>query len=89
VILVDDGLGAGLAQLAAVQALRHCHPQECVVATPWATTAAAAAVARHTELIIMLASEAELNDRGGHWQRAIGDDDAVGLLDRYRRRAVE
>jgi putative phosphoribosyl transferase len=89
VILVDDGLGTGLTQLAAVQALRRCHPQECVVATPWATAAAAAAVARHTELLIALASEEEANDRGDHWQRAIGDDDAVGLLDRCRRRTVE
>ena len=47
VILVDDGLGNGLMQLAAVRALRCMHAARCVVATPYATPDALQRVALH------------------------------------------
>jgi putative phosphoribosyl transferase len=50
VILVDDGLGVGLEQLAALTALRHRHVGQCIVATPKATAGALERVARRAAI---------------------------------------
>jgi putative phosphoribosyl transferase len=57
VILVDDRLGAGLAQLAALQALRRLHPQQCVVAVRAGDQAAMQRVMRQADLVIALEVE--------------------------------
>ncbi len=54
VILVDDRLGAGLSQLAALQALRRLHPQQCIVAVRAGDEAALQRVARQADLVIAL-----------------------------------
>lgn len=85
VILVDDGLGSGMAQLAALQALRHFRAQSCIVATPVGTKAAVQRVARWADTVVALASvEDELLSGGRHWQQALGDDEAAVLLERCR-----
>jgi putative phosphoribosyl transferase len=57
VILVDDRLGAGLAQLAALQALRRLHPQQCIVAVRAGEEAALQRVTRQADLVIVLEVE--------------------------------
>lgn len=85
VILVDDGLGSGLVQLAALQTLRRFHPQQCIIATPWGTIAALQRVAAWADGLVALASAAdEAPDRVFHWSSPLGDDDAVALLGQYR-----
>jgi putative phosphoribosyl transferase len=85
VILVDDGLGSGLIQLAALQTLRRFHPQQCIVATPWGTTTAIQRVARYADVVVALANGADgSTDSVFHWWSPLGDDDAVELLDLCR-----
>lgn len=89
VILVDESLGDGLVQLAAIQSLRYAHVHRCIVATPWATAAAVERVARFTDELIAL--EVLGDNRDGdelHWNRLIGDDETPALLDRCRMRSV-
>jgi putative phosphoribosyl transferase len=82
VILVDDGLGSGLVQLAALQTLRRFHPQQCIVATAWGTTAALQRVAGWADVLVALASAVdEPTDSVFHWRSPLGDDDAVALLE--------
>jgi putative phosphoribosyl transferase len=89
VILVDDGLGTGLVQLAALQTLHYFHPLQCIVATPWGTAAALQRVARRADVLVALESEAdEQTDTLFHWQSPLGDDDAVALLDQCRSPAL-
>jgi putative phosphoribosyl transferase len=89
VILVDDGLGSGLVQLAALQTLRRFHPQQCIVATPWGTTAAQQRVAGWADVLVALASgEDEPTDSVFHWWSPLGDDDAVALLEQCRQRGA-
>jgi putative phosphoribosyl transferase len=57
VILVDDRLGVGLAQLAALQALKKLHPQQCIVAVRTAEEAALQRVMRQADLVIALEIE--------------------------------
>jgi putative phosphoribosyl transferase len=54
VVLVDDRLGAGLVHLAALQALRRLHPQQCIVAVRTASSAALQRVARQANLVVAL-----------------------------------
>ena len=85
VILVDDGLSNGLLQLAALAALRHYHPQRCIVATPYGTQSALGRIARMAnELVALTYGTGERQDAIKHWQHALGDDDAVALLHRWR-----
>jgi putative phosphoribosyl transferase len=85
VILVDDGLSNGLLQLAALAALRHYHPQRCIVATPSGTPAALGRVARRAdELVTLTHSTGEREDARTHWQHALGDDDAAAMLHRWQ-----
>jgi predicted phosphoribosyltransferase len=85
VILVDDGLGDGLVQLAALYALRRQHPRRCIVATPYASNAAMQRVARRADVIVALSSVPDDEDSPlGHWRHSVGDDDAAILLDRLR-----
>jgi putative phosphoribosyl transferase len=89
VILVDDGLGNGLVQLAALQTLRHFHPQQCIVATPWGRTGALQRLAGRADVVVALASGAdEPTERVFHWWSPLGDDDAVALLDQCQQRKV-
>jgi putative phosphoribosyl transferase len=86
IFLVDDGLGSGLPQLAALQALRSAHGYHVIVATPYATELAAQCVARHADGLIALArSQDRLGERGPQWSEPLDDDQAALLLKRYRR----
>lgn len=81
VILVDDGLSNGLLQLAALAALRHYHPQRCIVATPHGTPPALAQIARVAdELVTLPHTGDERPDAITHWQHALDDDTAIALL---------
>jgi putative phosphoribosyl transferase len=85
VILVDDGLGDGLVQLAAIRALRRMHAARCIVATPFATPAAIQRVARRADLVLALATEADdQHDGRGHWRQPLDDEFAAALLESYR-----
>jgi predicted phosphoribosyltransferase len=85
VILVDDGLGDGLMQLAAIRALRRMHAARCVVATPFATPDAIQRVARRADLVIALSSSAAVQQDGhGHWGYFLDDDVAAALAEAYR-----
>jgi putative phosphoribosyl transferase len=57
VILVDDRLGAGMVQLAAIQALRRLHPQQCIVAVRTGAAAALERVTQQADLVIALEVE--------------------------------
>lgn len=57
VILVDDCLGPGLAQLAALQALRRLHPHKCIVAVRVGEEAALRRITRQADLVIALEIE--------------------------------
>jgi putative phosphoribosyl transferase len=88
VILVDDGLGGGLLQLAALQALRRLHPQRCIVATPYGASVAARLVARRADTLVALATEpGEPREAAWQWHQALGDDDAAVLFERCRAHA--
>jgi putative phosphoribosyl transferase len=85
VILVDDGLGAGLMQLAAITALRHMHVARCVVATPAATPAALQRVARRADQVLALTSgEGAQTDGCEPWHHPLDDSVAAGLVDIYQ-----
>jgi putative phosphoribosyl transferase len=89
VILVDDGLSNGLLQLAALAALRHYHPQRCIVATPYGTQSALGHIARMAdELVALTDGTGERQDVIKHWQHALGDDDAAALLHRWQMAAA-
>lgn len=61
VILVDDRLGTGLVQLAALQALRRLHPQQCVVAVRTGSEAALQRLTCQADLVIALEIEGVSN----------------------------
>jgi len=85
VIVVDDGLDSGLAQLAALQALRRLHPQRCIVATPYSTSIAAQLVAQRADALVALTTVAnEYRDEVSPWRQALGDDEAALLFERFR-----
>jgi putative phosphoribosyl transferase len=85
VILVDDGLSNGLLQLAALAALRHYHPQRCIVATPYGTQSALGHIARMAdELVVLTHVTGDHQAAIKHWQHALGDDDAAALLHRWQ-----
>ena len=85
VILVDDGLGDGLMQLAAIRALRRMHAARCVVATPCAAPDAIQRVARRADLVLALSSSAAVQQDGrGHWSYLLDDDVAAALAEAYR-----
>lgn len=85
IILVDDGLGSGLAQLAALQALRRAHGHRLIVATPWATDAAAQRVLWRADALIALTRvEDQPGRRAPCWSAPLDDDPAAMLLKRYR-----
>lgn len=85
VILVDDGLGSGLGHLAAIRALRRYHPQGIVIATPFGTEMALAAVERWVDAVACLEPVASgEDDPVDRWICSIDDDEAAGLLGRLR-----
>jgi putative phosphoribosyl transferase len=85
VILVDDGLGAGLMQLAVLQALRHYHPQRCIVASPGGSSATVEQVARCADALVVLSSEANTRTNDNwRWRYPLGDDDAIELMASWR-----
>lgn len=85
VIVVDDGLGDGLVQLAAIRALRHMHAARCVVATPCARPDAIERVARRADLVLALPDEtASQQDGHGHWVYPLDDEVAAALAETYR-----
>ncbi|HWQ13848.1 MAG TPA: phosphoribosyltransferase [Roseiflexaceae bacterium] len=80
-ILVDDGLGSGLAHLAAMRVLRRFHPQRFVVATPFGSEAALACVARTADEVVCLERAAPGSaDLAARWIWPVGDDEAAELL---------
>jgi predicted phosphoribosyltransferase len=90
VILVDDGLGDGLVQLAAIRALRHMHAARCVVATPCATPEAIQRVARRADLVLALSNEATVQQDGrGHWRHSLDDEVAAALAESYRQQGAD
>jgi putative phosphoribosyl transferase len=89
VILVDDGLNTGLLQLAALAALRHYHPQRCIVATPFGSPAALEHIARRAdELVTLTHGTGEHQGAITRWQHALGDEDAAALLHRWQMDAA-
>ena len=85
VILVDDGLGDGLVQLAAIRALRHMHAARCVVATPYATPTAIQRVARRADQVLALDSEAIQTDSHGQLHQLLDDEAAAAMVESYRQ----
>jgi len=85
VILVDDGLSSGLAQLAALQALRRYHPVACLLATPRADEHILRMIRPWADEVIVLNlhSHSATNTVDG-WQMPLSDEDAALLLERYR-----
>lgn len=89
VILVDDSLGDGLVQLAALQSLRHAHVHHCVVATPRGTAPAVQRVARLAdELVALEVLDVAQPGDDFYWHRPLGDDETPALLERWRMRSV-
>ncbi|MEM8532081.1 MAG: phosphoribosyltransferase family protein [Chloroflexota bacterium] len=81
VILVDDGIGSGLAQLAALQAVRRRHPRRCIVATPGGAVNALQHVAKQADVVVSLTWETEPHQ--GHLaqiEQPIPDDETVALF---------
>lgn len=81
VILVDDGIGSGLAQLAALQAVRRGHPRRCIIATPGGSVNALQHVAKQADMVVSLTWETT-PDQDNWAQRAqpIPDDEAIALF---------
>lgn len=85
VILVDDGLRSGLAQLVALQALRHYHPARCLLATPRGGAEARRLVTPWVEQVVALThQEPGRDDAVDGWRMPLSDEDAAILLERYR-----
>lgn len=86
VILVDDGLSSGLAQLAALQALRRYHPVACLLATPRADEHILRTIRLWVDdvIVLHLHTHSSTNTVDG-WQLPLSDEDAAVLLERYRR----
>ncbi|MGQ9548307.1 MAG: phosphoribosyltransferase family protein [Roseiflexus sp.] len=85
IILVDDGLNSGLAQLAALQALRRYHPVACILATPRADPSILGIIKPWVDDTVTL----ELHSSGpphsvDGWKMPLSDDDAAVLLQRYQ-----
>jgi putative phosphoribosyl transferase len=86
VILVDDGLGAGLMQLAALRALRRMHAARCIVATPYGTPDAIERVAPRADGVVALTIEgANRIAQQQPWQRALDDTIAAALVASYQQ----
>jgi putative phosphoribosyl transferase len=86
VILVDDGLGVGLEQLAAITALRHMHVARCIVATPYATPGALQRVAgRADQVLALTSSDAVQTDGHGLWRYSLDDGLAAALVESYQQ----
>lgn len=85
VILADDGLSSGLAQLAALQALRRYHPVACLLATPRADERIVRMIRPWADEVIVLHLHAHgpANTVDG-WRLPLSDEDAAVLLERYR-----
>lgn len=85
IILVDDGLGSGLAQLAAFQALRRYHPVTCILATPRADERILRVIRPWVDEVIALTIHSrDVVTTTDGWQMLLGDEDAAILLERYR-----
>jgi putative phosphoribosyl transferase len=85
VILVDDGLGDGLMQLAALRTLRRLHAARCVVATPRGTPQALERVGRRADRLVALAGPGAVQQEGqGQWSHALDDEVAAALAQAYR-----
>ena len=92
VILVDDGLGSGLAHLAAIRALRHFHPHATVVATPAGAEVALACVEHYVGTLVCLEHTTHAShmpwgfggDPAERWAYPIGETEAAEVLARLR-----
>jgi putative phosphoribosyl transferase len=84
VILVDDGLGDGLAQLAALAALHHLHMAHAIVATPQANPAALEQVSRRADRVVALQSNQATLGSIMTWQHTIDDETAAAILAQER-----
>ena len=84
VILVDDGLEDGLAQMAAIAVLRHMHVGSCIVATPRASQQALEQVAQRADRVVALNDHDGLPDAEIPWHHAIDDDLAAAILHETR-----
>lgn len=87
VILVDDGLGSGLAQLAALQALHCAHARQCIVATPGGSATAAQQVEHHADMLVALWRDQDKQLPGApRWRTPLDDATAAQILKRSRAR---
>jgi putative phosphoribosyl transferase len=90
VILVDDGMGDGLVQLAALRALRRMHAARCVVATPFATPDAIQRVARRTDLVVALTGgDGDQTTHPRPWRHPLDDEVAAALVETYRQQGAD
>ncbi len=84
IILVDDGIGSGLAQLAAIHALRYHHVHRCVVTTPGGSSGVLQTVALHADALVTLTIEEPHYGWFEPWRQTISDADAAVMLEEYR-----
>lgn len=82
VVLVDDGIATGATMRAAVQAVRHEHPQRIVVATPVAARSSLEDLSEVADLVIAVLRPPQLNAIGEFYAdfRQTRDDEVRTLL---------
>ncbi|NOK58560.1 MAG: hypothetical protein GFH27_549279n366 [Chloroflexi bacterium AL-W] len=81
VILVDDGIGSGLAQLAALQAVRQRHPRRCIIATPGGAVSALQRVSQQADMVVSLTWETTLQQETlAHKHQPIPDDEVIAWV---------
>ena len=89
VILVDDGIGSGLAQLAALQAVRRGHPRRCIIATPGGAVNALHRVAEQADMVVALSWQTTPHqDNLAQIEQPILDDETIALFNDYQIRAI-
>ncbi|MEN9933943.1 MAG: hypothetical protein RLZZ387_522 [Chloroflexota bacterium] len=90
VILVDDGLGSGLAHLAALRGLRRYHPHQCILATPFGTEAALARVEHACDSVVCLEIVGSGEDDPlERWAWPVCEEEAAAMLARLRGQVGE
>jgi putative phosphoribosyl transferase len=89
VIIVDDGLASGITMQVAVEAIKHRHPREVIVAVPLATAGAFDRITKFANRVVACAvakmPQFYLADFYRNW-RDISDDEVVQLLKQWQQR---
>ena len=68
-VLVDDGIATGTTMRAAIQAVRHRHPERLIVAVPVAPTDEAARLRAQVDQFVCLAEPPYFGAVGAHYRR--------------------